>query len=236
MMDYSVVVPVFNEAENLYPLFDEIQAAMTRVGRPYEIIWIDDGSTDNSLEIIKKFSQQNPDSHCIAFARNRGQSAALSAGIARAKGKYVITMDSDRQNDPMDVINMAPLLEDYDMVTGWRKNRHDSAWKKFSSRFANAVRNRLSEETIKDTGCSLKIMKSEYLKRIKMFNGMHRFLPTLMKMEGASVIEIPVNHRPRIKGESKYGTWDRAFSGLADLLAVRWMKKKHIKYNIKEQF
>ena len=132
-------------------------------------------------------------------------------------------MDSDLQNNPADIINMIPYLSEYDMVTGWRKNRHDTWWRKFCSRFANGVRNRLSRETIKDTGCSLKIMKSSVLKNIQIYKGMHRFLPTLMKMEGARVIEVPVSHRPRTKGVSKYGTWDRAFSGLRDLLAVRWI-------------
>ena len=117
---------------------------------------------------------------------------------------------------------------------GWRNDRHDTWWKKFSSWFANSVRNWLSRETIHDTGCSLKIMKTKYLKNIRMYKGMHRFLPTLMRMEGAKVKEVPVSHRPRTKGVSKYGTWDRAFSGLRDLLAVRWMQDRKISYHIKE--
>jgi len=144
----------------------------------------------------------------------------------------VITMDSDLQNDPADIIKMIPYLQNYDMVTGWRQKRNDTRVKRLSSKIANAIRNWLSRENITDTGCSLKIMDRQYLSRIKMFRGMHRFLPTLMKMEGASVIEIPVNHRARIAGDSKYGTWDRAFSGLRDLLVVRWMQDRIIHLDI----
>jgi dolichol-phosphate mannosyltransferase len=234
MREYSFVVPVYNEDENLMHLHQEIQKVISRLNQPCEVIWIDDGSTDTSLDIIKQLSAQHPDYRFISFEKNCGQSAALAAGFSVAKGNYVITMDSDLQNNPMDILNMIPHLETYDMVTGWRKDRHDTGWKKFSSKFANSIRNRLSRETIKDTGCSLKIMKTEYVKKIKMYKGMHRFLPTLMKMQGASVIEVPVSHRPRTKGVSKYGTWDRAFSGLRDLLAVRWMQDRNISYKIKE--
>jgi dolichol-phosphate mannosyltransferase len=234
MLEYSFLIPVYNEQETLLALSDEILKAIHKIGPPCEVIWIDDGSSDNSLEIIRELVNQNQNYRCISFEKNCGQSAALAAGINAATGKYAITLDSDLQNNPMDIVNMIPYLAQYDMVTGWRKDRHDTRWKKFSSKFANGVRNRLSRETIKDTGCSLKIMKTEYLKKIKMYKGLHRFLPTLMKMEGASVIEVPVSHRPRTKGVSKYGTWDRAFSGLRDLLAVRWMQDRNISYTIKE--
>jgi dolichol-phosphate mannosyltransferase len=234
MFEYSFVIPVYNEQENLLTLNDEIVKAIRKIGLPCEVIWIDDGSSDGSLDIIKQLAAQYLNYRFISFEKNCGQSAALAAGLSAVKGKYVITLDSDLQNNPMDILNMIPYLEKYDMVTGWRKDRHDTGWKKFSSKFANSIRNRLSRETIKDTGCSLKIMKTEYVKMIKMYKGMHRFLPTLMKMQGASVIEVPVTHRPRTKGVSKYGTWDRAFSGLRDLLAVRWMQDRNISYNIKE--
>lgn len=234
MIEYSFVIPVYNEVDNLPFLKDEIGALVAKIGEPCEIIWIDDGSTDGSLELIQQFAQTLPNCGYLSFAANCGQSAALYAGFKVAKGRYVITLDSDGQNNPMDVLSMTPYLVHYDMVTGWRQNRHDTWWRRFSSWFANSIRNRLSRETIRDTGCSLKIMKAEYVKNIKMFKGMHRFLPTLMKMEGARVIEVPVTHRPRTRGISKYGTWDRAFSGLRDLLAVRWMQDRHIRYEIKE--
>ncbi len=234
MIEFSFVIPVYNEADNLEQLHTEIQNVIGQISQPCEVILVDDGSSDRSLDIIRQLSDGNPAYRFISFEKNCGQSAALAAGFNAAKGNYVITMDSDLQNNPADILNMIPYLAQYDMVTGWRKDRQDTLWKKFSSRFANTIRNRLSRETIKDTGCSLKIMKTTYLKKIKMYQGMHRFLPTLMKMQGATVIEVPVSHRPRTRGTSKYGTWDRAFSGLRDLLAVRWMQDRNIIYQIKE--
>ncbi|MCU0600782.1 MAG: glycosyltransferase family 2 protein [Desulfobacterales bacterium] len=234
MIEFSFVIPVYNEEDNLSQLHEELQRVVHQIGQPCEVIWIDDGSKDSSLDRVKQMAAEHPEYRFISFERNCGQSGALAAGFDAARGEYVITMDSDLQNNPLDILNMIPYLGKYDMVTGWRKDRHDTWWKKFSSRFANGVRNWLSRETIKDTGCSLKIMKTSYLKKIKMYKGLHRFLPTLMKMEGATVIEVPVSHRPRTRGVSKYGTWDRAFSGLRDLLAVRWMQDRNISYQIKE--
>jgi len=233
-MEFSFVIAVYNEADNLAALNDELKAVISRLKEPCEIIWVDDGSADGSLAIIKGFAEHGLNCRYLCFEKNCGQSAALAAGFCAAKGRYVITLDSDLQNNPMDILEMVPYLADYDMVTGWRQNRHDTWWKRFSSRFANSIRNWLSRESIHDTGCSLKIMKTEYLKNIRMYKGMHRFLPTLMKMEGARVKEVPVSHRPRTMGVSKYGTWDRAFSGLRDLLAVRWMQDRKISYQIKE--
>lgn len=234
MIEFSFVIPVYNEADNLAVLYKELGAVISSLKEPCEIIWVDDGSTDGSLTAIKGFFETDPNCRYIGFEKNCGQSAAMYAGFQAAKGRHVVTMDSDLQNNPMDILDMVPYLVEYDMVTGWRKNRHDTWWKRFSSRFANSVRNWLSRESIHDTGCSLKIMKTDYLKNIPMYKGMHRFLPTLMKMEGAKVKEVPVSHRPRTRGVSKYGTWDRAFSGLRDLLAVRWMQDRKISYHIKE--
>jgi glycosyltransferase involved in cell wall biosynthesis len=231
LIEYSFVIPVYNEQDNIAPLATEINDVIRKLGQHCEILWVDDGSKDKSAETIRSVMNCGVVSRLIRFDRNYGQSAALHAGFQNASGRYVITLDSDLQNDPADILKMIPYLEQYDMVTGWRCKRHDSGWKKFSSWFANGVRNRLSRETIRDTGCSLKIMKTRYLKKIKIFKGMHRFLPTLMKLEGASVIEVPVSHRPRLNGVSKYGTWDRAFSGLRDLLAVRWMQDRFLDYH-----
>lgn len=234
MLCYSVVVPIFNEAGNLVQLFSEIDAVMARIGAAWELVCVDDGSTDNGLALIKEHAARHPHVRYLHFKRNVGQSAALSAGFQAACGEYIITLDSDLQNDPADIPQLLSYLEQYDMVTGWRVQRNDNLVKRFSSWFANGVRNYFSQETIKDTGCGLKIMRATYLKRIKMFKGMHRFLPTLMKMEGARVIEVPVSHRPRTAGVTKYGTWERAFGGLRDLLAVRWMKDRFIRYEIGE--
>jgi glycosyltransferase involved in cell wall biosynthesis len=234
MIKYSVVTPIFNEAENLEQLFAEIGEAMATVGEEWELVCIDDASADASLEIIRDHALRDPRVHYIHFAKNCGQSAALTAGFQSALGEYVITLDSDLQNNPADIPRLLPYLEQYDVVTGRRVERNDTLLKRFSAWFANGVRNRFSRETIRDTGCGLKIMKTAYLKRIKMFKGMHRFLPTLMKMEGARVIEVPVSHRARTAGVSKYGTWSRAFSGLRDLLAVRWMQDRFIRYEVEE--
>lgn len=234
MLRYSVVLPIYNEAGNLIPLFSEIEAVMGKIDDAWELVCVDDGSTDNSLALIMDYAARNPQVHYLHFKQNAGQSAALAAGFHAARGEYIITLDSDRQNDPADIPQLLTYLEQYDMVTGWRVERNDNLVKRFSSWFANGVRNYFSQETIKDTGCGLKIMRATYLKRIKMFKGMHRFLPTLMKMEGARVIEVPVSHRPRTAGVTKYGTWERAFGGLRDLLAVRWMKDRFIRYEIGE--
>jgi glycosyltransferase involved in cell wall biosynthesis len=172
----------------------------------------------------------------LSLAENRGQSAALVAAFQEARGEIFVTLDADGQNDPADIPRLLKLFgRNNDMVTGVRLHRRDSTLKTLASRAANAIRNRLTNENITDTGCSLKAMRASMVSRLPLFCGMHRFLPTLMKMQGALVVEMPVNHRPRKAGVSKYGIWDRALSGLYDLLAVRWMQKRHISYSIKER-
>jgi dolichol-phosphate mannosyltransferase len=234
-LKYSVVLPIYNERENLPQLFQEILTVMYNLAEPFEVICVNDCSTDDSRSFIVEYMVTHPEFKLVSFRKNSGQSAALSAGFGKANGEYVITLDADLQNDPADLTEMIEYLSKYDMVSGWRQARHDSWITKISSKIANTIRNNLSRENINDTGCSLKIMKKAYLERIKMFKGMHRFLPTLMKMEGARVIEIPVSHRPRIAGNSNYGVWDRAFSGLRDLLAVRWMQDRFIQQDIEEE-
>lgn len=234
-LKYSIVLPIYNERENLPQLFEEIFTVMNSLSAPFELLCVDDCSTDQSRSFIVEYMATHPAIKLISFRKNNGQSAALSAGFLKAKGEYVITLDADLQNDPADITEMIEYLDKYDMVSGWRKERHDSLIRKISSKIANTIRNKLSRENINDTGCSLKIIKREYLGRIKMFKGMHRFLPTLMRMEGAKVIEVPVRHRPRIAGNSNYGVWDRAFSGLRDLLAVRWMQDRFIQHEIEEE-
>lgn len=232
----TLLVPVFNEEDNLPQLMAEIAAAMERQARSWEVLFIDDGSTDQSLSVLRGMAENDPHARYLSFAHNRGQSAAFAAGFREAAGEIFITLDADLQNDPADIPTMLALYDQgCDMVIGWRKNRQDTSTKRFASKFANAVRNRLSHETVKDTGCSLKVLRADMARRIPMFTGMHRFLPTLMKLEGAVVKETPVNHRPRCHGVSKYGVWDRAFSALYDLLAVRWMQKRHFRYEIKER-
>ncbi len=235
--EISLVVPVYNEEGNLPVLVREITAAMTAAGKSWELILIDDGSTDTSLPVMRDLAAKQPELRYIAFAANCGQSAAFSAGFAEAKGCAIITLDADLQNDPADIPAMLALYDKdgIDMVVGWRQKRQDSTAKRWASKLGNRVRNALTRENIKDTGCSLKVLRSAMAKRLPMFTGMHRFLPTLMKMQGAKVAEVAVNHRPRLHGVSKYGIWDRARKTFFDLLAVRWMQSRHVNYSIKER-
>lgn len=208
---------------------------MNSLGEGYEVICIDDGSDDGSRDLIRHQCDSDPRFRLLAFAARRGQSAAIYAGFISAKGEYVITIDADRQNDPDDIPKMVVHLDKFDMVIGWRRWRQDPPLTKIASRIANSVRNRLTHETIKDTGCSLKIMRRSILVKVPPFVGMHRFLPTLMRMQGARVCEIQVHHRPRLAGHSKYGIANRFFSGFRDLLAVRWLQDRTITYEIEEE-
>ena len=230
----SVVVPVYNEEENLETLLGELQNALSKVNYSYEIWFIDDGSSDGSLAVIRGLAARQPQVRYLAFDKNTGQSAALYAGFQHAKGDVIITLDADLQNDPADIPAMLEHYGDYDMVTGWRQNRQDTIWKKIGSKIGNGFRNWMTAETIHDTGCSLKIMRADMLKRIRIFKGLHRFLPTLMRLEGARVIEVPVNHRPRLHGVSKYTNWRRGIEGFLDVLAVKWMQTRNLVITIKE--
>lgn len=232
----SVVIPVYNEEENLQILIEELTEVLQRINMDYEVILVDDGSLDRSFQVLKELAKKDSHLTVIRFRKNSGQTAAFDAGFKMARGEIIVTLDSDLQNDPWDIPLLLENMKDYDMVCGVRIRRADSWIKLISSRIANYVRNKLSEEEITDTGCSLKAYKSEYLKRLKLFNGMHRFFPTLMKMEGAKVKEIPVHHRQRRFGKSKYNIRNRIFRSFIDLLAVRWMKKRKLSYEIEEVF
>lgn len=235
--EISLVVPVYNEEENLPVLVEQIFIAMSPGNRPWELILVDDGSSDNSLAVIRKLAAANSEVRYIAFAVNCGQSAAFAAGFQDAQGDVVVTLDADLQNDPADIPSMLSLYnqDGYDMVIGWRAKRQDSWGKRWASKLGNAVRNYLSRENVRDTGCSLKVLRTTMARKIPMFTGMHRFLPTLMKMQGAKVAEVKVNHRHRLHGVSKYGIWDRAKKTFFDLLAIRWMQARYITYTIKER-
>ncbi len=231
----SIIVPVFNEEDSLGALLGEIEAAMGRLDKAWEVVFVDDGSTDGSLSVLRALAKGKPHVRYIAFARNCGQSAAFKAGFEAAAGDALVTMDADLQNDPRDIEVMLGLYESgYDMVIGWRACRRDTWAKRWGSRVANRVRNRLTRESVCDTGCSLKVMDAAMARRVPMFTGMHRFLPTLLKLQGARVAELAVNHRPRRFGLSKYGNWERLKAGLGDLVAVRWMQSRWFNYEIKE--
>jgi dolichol-phosphate mannosyltransferase len=234
MEKISFVIPIYNEEGNIEELFGEVTRVAGKLGHPYEIVLVDDCSSDSSFDIMKKLSATDPRVRYLSFESNCGQSAALYAGFQHASGDIIITMDADLQNDPADVPKLLQYFGEYDMVNGWRADRQDTLSKKIGSRIGNSVRNRLTWETIHDTGCSLKVMRASMLKRIRMFRGLHRFLPTLMRLEGARVIEIPVHHRARMHGVSKYNNLRRGIEGLYDVIAVRWMIKRHLKIRIKE--
>jgi glycosyltransferase involved in cell wall biosynthesis len=232
-LDVSVVIPVYNEEANLEPLHERLDAVLPGIGLSYEILFIDDGSADGGPEILRKLVSLDPHVRVLTFERNAGQSAAFEAGFRAARGEVVITLDADLQNDPADIPRVLEQLEAYDVVCGWRAKRNDNWIRRASSKIANGVRNALSNETIRDTGCSLKGYRRAHLSRLKLYDGMHRFLPTLLKMEGCTVTEIPVAHHPRVAGVSKYGIGNRVFRSFRDLLAVRWMKARQLRYRIK---
>ncbi len=233
-IDLSLVIPVFNERENLEPLVGEITGSLAGTGWRYEVILVDDGSSDGSEAVLAGLGKRHPELRVVRFARNAGQTAAIDAGFHRARGEVVVTLDADLQNDPADIPRLVRELDGWDAVVGVRATRRDSFVRRVSSRIANYVRNRLSDETITDTGCSLKAYRREALATLKLYRGMHRFLPTLLKMEGRRVRELPVGHRPRVHGDSKYGIGNRLVPSFVDLLAVRWMKKRALRYEVKD--
>ncbi len=233
--ELSLVVPVYNEEENLPVLVAEIAAALEPTGRSYELLLVDDGSTDESPAVMADLAQADRRVRVIRLRRNSGQSAALDAGFRFARGRIVVTLDADLQNDPKDIPRMLAELSRADVVCGIRANRRDTWVRRASSRIANGVRNRLTHEHVTDVGCTLRVCRRELLVGLPMFTGLHRFLPTLLKMQGGTVVEIPVNHRPRLHGVAKYGIGNRLWRALADLFAVRWMQKRWIDRRLAEE-
>ena len=234
--DLSIVVPVYNEEESLALLWSELREVMAPTGLGYEVVFVDDGSQDRSAEIIRALRGEDPRVRLVRLKSNAGETAATDAGFKTARGRYVVTMDADLQNDPRDIPAMITHLKEWDAVTGWRANRRagDSIVRRVSSRVANWVRNALSEESIQDSGCTFRAFRRECLKELVLYKGFHRFIPTLLKMRGFRVLEVAVNHRPRRFGESKYGIGNRAFRAFKDLLVVRWMKDRLLRYEVAE--
>ena len=234
-IEISVVIPVYNEEENLPTLISRLTEVLEGLGKSYEMVFVDDGSTDQSRKILRERASQVPQIRMLGFKKNCGETAAGAAGLKEARGKTIITIDADLQNDPKDIPSMLEYLKDYDMVTGWRQEREDSWVKRVTSKIANGIRNWLSGEAIRDSGCTFRAYRRECLSNLKLYKGMHRFMPTLVKMEGFQVIEIPIAHHPRKFGTSKYNTWNRMVRAFVDLLAVKWMKSRHIHYDIEER-
>lgn len=231
---YSVIIPIYNEEGNLPLLVPSLPPVMEKLREPYELIFVDDGSTDGSYDRLVQLSETCPQLVLVKFRRRSGQTAAFDAGFRLARGRVIITMDGDLQYDPADILKMVPNLESADVVCGWRGRRADTLVRRVSSVIANTIRNWLSQEQILDVGCSLRVFKRESLKTLKLYNGMHRFLPTLLRLDGFKVVEVPVQHFPRRYGISKYNIRNRAFRSFVDLLAVRWMKRRWLSYEIEE--
>jgi glycosyltransferase involved in cell wall biosynthesis len=233
--ELSVVIPVFDEAANLPRLVEELAAALRPLGRRFEVLFVDDGSTDGSPAVLRGLAAVLPGMRRLRFPENRGQTAAFAAGFRAARGRFVVTLDADLQNDPADIPRLLDSLSEADAVLGVRRRRADGLVRRVSSRIANAVRDAVVHDGAVDTGCSLKAFRREILDRIRLFRGLHRFLPALVRLEGGRVVQIEVNHRPRAAGRSKYGIANRLFAGLSDLLAVRWMISRRIDDTFEEE-
>ena len=223
----SVVVPVFNEEANMSILQAELHLALA--GLDHEIIFVDDGSTDQSVAKI----ENTPRVRTLRFEKNAGQSAALFAGLTAARGAIIVTIDSDLQNDPADIPRLlAEISHGADLVCGYRQKRKDTMIKRLTSRIANFVRSRYTRDGVRDTGCTLKAMRRECVSALIPFKGMHRFIPALVKGAGFQVVEVPVNHRPRKFGKSKYGFGDRALRATIDMFGVRWLLSRRLNYKV----
>ena len=234
----SIAIACYNEEENLRPLVAAIRAAVDPLKLPYEVILTDDCSKDKSWEVLKELATGDRRIRVQRFAVNCGQSAALWAGLQASRGRYLFTLDGDLQNDPKDLPRFLEPLKQYDCVCGTRvaaRRKGDSFVRVASSRIANLVRNKLSGEQISDAACNYRGYRRECLQNLKFFKGMHRFMPTLVKIEGCTVTEIAVSHNPRVAGRSNYGIWNRLFLSFYDLLAVCWMKKRMMRYQVAER-
>ena len=226
----SLVAPAYNEADNLRALIEQAGQCIEAVGRPGEMILVNDCSDDNSEAILGELVAEYPWLRVLKMARRSGQSSALAVGLRNTRGRYVGMMDADLQNDPSDIPAMLALITSgqCDMVNGWRKDRNDTWLRRISSRLANGIRNKITREDVHDSACGLKVFKRECIDGLVFFHGMHRFLPTLIRMQGYRIREVPVNHRPRIAGKAKYGLFNRLIKPFCDTLAIRWLQDRQL--------
>jgi dolichol-phosphate mannosyltransferase len=225
-VEISVIVPVFNEADNVLPLAREVAAALVGLERSWELLFVDDASTDQTPQRIVEAARMDPRVRGLRHQRNAGQSAAVWTGFQATAAPILCTLDGDLQNDPADLPAMIAGLAQVDFVSGRRTNRQDSWVRRVSSRIARAARKAALGADFQDTGCALRVLKRTALAGVFPFNGLHRFLPILVQGGGAKTIEVPVRHRPRVAGVSKYGVWNRLARGIHDLIAMRWYQKR----------
>ena len=230
-MKISVVVPVHNETDNVETLIAEIDQALNKQDA-YEMIFVDDGSTDDTLLKLKQAMQTYPSLRVIKHQNSCGQSRAIHSGVMAAQYDWIATLDGDGQNDPADIPNLINALTEHNsdklwMLAGFRHQRNDTGWRRFSSKFANAIRQAILHDDTPDTGCGLKLFRRDKFLALPYFDHIHRFMPAMIQMAGGDVISVKVNHRPRHHGQSKYGTLDRLMAGIVDLLGAIWLKKRH---------
>jgi len=235
----SIIVPIKDERDNLVPLVEGLLKTLrshpASRSRPFEIIFVDDGSEDGSSEVMDRLAATHPEVHTVHLDRNYGKTAALDAGFKQSAGDLIVEIDGDLQQDSNDILTLLPFTDTYDLVCGWRKERQDNLVRKISSRLANFVRNAFTHDGVHDTGCPLKIFRRAVLEKLYLFEGMHRFFPALTLMQGFTVKEVPVRHYPRIHGRSKFGVGNRLFKSLYDLVAVRWMQSRVLRYRYRDQ-
>lgn len=230
----SIVIPVYNELLNLEQLIEECSSAADELGIPWELVLVDDGSTDGSQDFLKEKVDEHDNLRVLAFAFNSGQSAAMEAGMRAASYDKIATLDGDLQNDPSDIALLLPLLEEADMACGIRAKRRDSAFRVYISKFANSVRRKITDDGVTDTGCTLKVFRTEVADQLYFFKGAHRFMPAFARMAGYTVAETAVSHRARVAGETKY-TWHRRLRDtIPDLFGFLWMKSRYNRYEVHE--
>ena len=232
---FTIIIPVYNEEDNLERLESELIKYLNNAAISTCILFINDGSKDNSQQLIENICSKNPHFNFISFKNNRGLSAAIKAGFDHTKTELVGYIDSDLQTTPQDFNLLIEHIDNYDLVTGVRADRKDSFVKNASSKIANGIRRMFTHDGMDDTGCPLKIIKTEYAQRIPMFKGLHRFLPAMVLLQNGKVVQIPVQHFPRIAGEAKFGLWNRLLGPLMDCFVYLWMKRKYINYKIDKQ-
>jgi len=235
---FSLVIPIHNEAENIGNLLDEIRDVLSPTGA-FEVLLMNDASSDESLQLMETWKAGNAADwlRILSLETQSGQSGALMAGIEETRAPLICTMDGDLQNDPRDLVEMLRMLDDesLDGVSGMRVDRQDTFVRRMSSKIGNGVRNSITGDVVRDSACGIKMFRRSCWLRVPRFNGMHRFMPTLVRYGGGEVREIPVNHRPRTAGTAKYGVGNRAFRGLKDCLAVRWYRSRLLRYRVKEE-